>query len=42
MAYKINTVYIITETETRTVWNKQEEGHTESIYNRIALSLKHI
>ena len=36
MAYKINTVYIITETETRTVWNKQEEGHTESIYNRIA------
>ena len=36
MTYKINTVYIIMETETSTVWNEQGEGNTESTYNYIA------
>lgn len=36
MAYKINTVYIVTENRTRTVWNKMEEGSTESTYTNIA------
>lgn len=35
MAYKINTVYIVTENRTRTVWNDMEEGSTESTYNYI-------
>lgn len=36
MAYKINTVYIVTENRTRTVWNEMEEGSTESTYTNIA------
>lgn len=35
MAYKINTVYIISETETSTVWNEQGEGSVESTNNYI-------
>ena len=36
MDYKINTVYIISETETSTVWNEQGEGSVESTNNYIA------
>ena len=36
MAYKINTVYIISETETSTVWNEQGEGTREEAEKYIA------